>query len=168
MATESEGGEFATIMVVLLVGAVIVWFVMRQSSTSDSTQTVFGPANGSQVPKNTAENVETAVASSIPIVGPLTGPLVSYAETKPGASIVPQVTVGTVGTHTDNAGQQQQNQHTGFLYAGISNKPIYAVPGGAEASVFATGGLSLFSSRNRSQVGSDLKNLGKDLEFWNW
>lgn len=123
---ESDGGEFTTIMIVLLVGIIIVYFVIQRNSQATSQQTIVsGPLNASQVPNSLGENVETATAASIPFVGPIVAPFVNYAQKQPGASITPQITVGSTQTHTDTAGQQQVNQHTGFLYVGIGNKSTW-------------------------------------------
>jgi hypothetical protein len=173
------GGEFIGVLVILAVGVGIIWFIINQEKQAQAlaaTQQLLPPGTTTAQQLAAQPTAEKLAFNSIP-----GGALADYATAAAasyelnhavvasaggrGPGTPGNVSVGLatpMGTHTDTAGNTVTSNVPGQLVSlQISNKPIYAVSGGAELSVLATGGLSLFSSTNRDKVESDLK-------FWDW
>jgi hypothetical protein len=144
----------ALLVLGLLAFAFILWRNSQQVSMAATTSALAGtPVYTPKAPPV----AESLAINSIPVIGPLA----SYTIDKAGNAIIQNKFLESHSQVGPNPGQTLASAGIAGVTVQISNKPIYALPGGAEVSVLATAGLSLLSSRNRAQVS-------KDLKFWDW
>jgi hypothetical protein len=146
------------VLLIILALAAFAFLLWRnyENSLPPAIGPTVGPAGPIYTPKATPLG-ETLAIDSIPIVGPLA----AYTTNAIGNDIIQDKYLEAHSSVGPNQGQTEASAGVLGVTVPISSKPIYATSGGAEATVFATGGVSLLSSSNRNKVESD-------LEFWKW
>jgi hypothetical protein len=150
-------------MVAILVIGVLLFALILWRNYEMSVATSAGPPPAIDLggtPVYTPKAVPTAEAIALQSI-PVIGPLAAYTTNALGNDIIQNKFLEAHSVVGPNPGQTEASAGIAGVTVPISSKPIYNVPVGAEATVIATGGLSLLSSTNRSKVESD-------LEFWKW